>query len=50
MDYSPWPEREIWPNLKGNIISETGEVIPTKLGTHVHLIKLYYLESFGAIL
>ena len=34
MDYSPCPEREIWPFLIGSHISETGETTPTKTGVH----------------
>ena len=34
MDYSPCPEREIWPFLKGSHIYETGGVTPTKTGVH----------------
>ena len=31
MDYSPWSEREIWPNLKSCNISKTEEATPTNL-------------------
>ena len=107
MDYSPWSEREIWPNLKlilsskperprppklvrmhlastptcinflsrfqaikffddhglqsmvrkrnlakfeANIISETGEAIPTKIGVHAFDINPYLHEFFELIL
>ena len=34
MDYSPCPEREIWPFLKGSNISEMEGVTPTKTGVN----------------
>ena len=49
MDYSPWSEREIWPFLRGNIISETGEAMPTKIGVHVCYIKAYLHKFFEPI-
>ena len=50
MDYSPWSERKIWPNLKGNFISETGEAMLTKIGVHAFDISLYLHEIFEPIL
>ena len=50
MDYSPWSEREIWPNLKANFISEIGEARPTRIGVHVFHINLYLHEFFELIL
>ena len=44
MDYSPCPEREIWPFLKGSHISETGGVTPTKTGVHARGINPYFHE------
>ena len=50
MDYSPCPEREIWPFLKGNHISETGETMPTKTDVHARDIDPYLHEFFEPIL
>ena len=36
MDYSPWSEREIWPNLKANFIFETGEATPGVPAFHIY--------------
>ena len=49
MDYSPCPEREIWPFLKGSHISETGETTPTKTGVHELDINPYLHEFFEPI-
>ena len=49
MDYSPWSERETWPNIKANFISKTEEVTPTKIGAHAYLINLYLHEFFELI-
>ena len=49
MDYSSCPEREIWPFLKGNHISETGETTPTKTDVHAHDIDPYLHEIFEPI-
>ena len=49
MDYSPWVEREIWPFLRGNIISETGEVTPTKIGARACDINPYLHKFFEPI-
>ena len=49
MDYSPCPEREIWPFLKGSNISETEETIPTKTGVHALDIDPYLHEFFEPI-
>ena len=49
MDYSPCPEREIWPFLKGSNISETGETTPTKTGVHALDIDPYLHEFFQPI-
>ena len=46
MDYSPCPEREIWPFLKGSHISEIGETTPTKTGVHELDINPYLHEFF----
>ena len=50
MDYSPCPEREIWPFLKGSHISETGETTPTKTCVHELDINPYLHEFFEPIL
>ena len=50
MDYSPCPEREIWPFLRGSHISETGGVTPTKIGVHARDIDPYLYEFFELIL
>ena len=50
MDYSPCPEKEIWPFLKGSHISETGGVMPTKTGVHARDIDPYLHELFEPIL
>ena len=50
MDYSPCPEREIWPFLKGSNIFETGETIPTKTGVHALDIDPYLQNFFQPIL
>ena len=42
-------EREIWPFLRGNIISETGEVTPTKIGAHACDINPYLHKFFEPI-
>ena len=44
MDYSPWSEREIWPFLRGNIISKTGEAMPFKIGVHVCYMHVKFFE------
>ena len=49
MDYSPCPEREIWPFLEGNHISETGETTPTKTDVHARDIDPYLHEFFEPI-
>ena len=49
MDYSPCPEREIWPFLKGSHISETGETTPTKTDVHACDIDPYLHEFFEPI-
>ena len=49
MDYSPCPEREIWPFLKGSHISETEETTPTKIGMHELDINPYLYEFFEPI-
>ena len=49
MDYSPCPEREIWPFLIGSRISETEEVMPTKIGVHALDIDPYLDEFFEPI-
>ena len=49
MDYSPWSEREIWPFLKANFISETGDATPTKIDVHAFDIKHYLHEFFEPI-
>ena len=50
MDYSPCPEREIWPFLKGSNIYETGRITPTKTGVHARDIDPYLHEFFEPIL
>ena len=50
MDYSSWFEREIWPFLRGNIICETGEATPTKIGVHTCDINTYLHKFFEPIL
>ena len=50
MDYGPWFEREIWPNLKRNKISETRKATPIKIGFHAFHISLYLPEIFDLIL
>ena len=47
--YSPCPEREIWPFLKGSHISETGETTPTKTDVHARDIDPYLHEFFVPI-
>ena len=47
MDYSPWVEREIWPFFEGSSISETIEVMPTKIGVHAFDVNSYLHEFFG---
>ena len=49
MDYSPCPEREIWPFLKGSHISETEETTPTRMGVHARDINSYLHEFFELI-
>ena len=49
MDYSPCPEREIWPFLKGSHISETRETTPTKTDVHARDIDPYLHEFFEPI-
>ena len=49
MDYSPCPESEIWPFLKGSQISETGEATPTKTGVHARDIDPYLHDFFELI-
>ena len=46
MDYSPCPEREIWPFLKGSHISKTEEAAPTKIDVHAHYINSF-LDDFS---
>ena len=41
MDYSPSPEREIWPFMKGSHISEIEEAMLTKTGVHARDINPY---------
>ena len=48
--YSPWSEREIWPNLKANFISKTGNAAPTKIGVHAFDTNLYLHENLEPIL
>ena len=50
LDYSSWFKREIWPFLKRDSISETGETTPTKIGFHAFHMDLYLHEFFGLIL
>ena len=50
MDYSPWFEREFWPNLKCSNISKIEKATPTKLGLHTFHIILYLHELFVLIL
>ena len=47
--YCPWSKREIWPNLKANFISETGEATPNKIDVHAYSINLYLHEFFEPI-
>ena len=49
MDYSPCPEREIWPFFKGSNISETGETTPIKTGVHALDIHPYLHKFFELI-
>ena len=49
MDYSPWSKRKIWLFLRGNIISKTGEAMPTKIDVHVCYIKAYLYKFFEPI-
>ena len=49
MDYSPCPERETWPFLKGGHISETKEATPTKTGVHADDINPYLHKFFESI-
>ena len=46
MDYSPCPEREIWPFLKDSHISETEKTTPIKIGVHELDINPYLHEFF----
>ena len=48
--YSPWSEREIWPNLKANFISKTGDAASTKIGVHAFDTNLYLHENLEPIL
>ena len=50
MDYSPCPEREIWPFLKSSHISETRETTPTETGVHARDINPYLHIFFDPIL
>ena len=50
MGYSPWSEREIWPNFKNSKIFETREATATKIGFHVFYFNLYLHEFFDSIL
>ena len=50
MDYSPWSEREIWPNLKANFSTETRGATPTKIGVHAFHTNPYLHEFFELIL
>ena len=49
MGYSPWSEREIWPFLKANLISETEKTTPTKTGVYECDINPYLHEFFEPI-
>ena len=49
MDYSPCPEREILPFLKGSHFSETEEATSTKTGVHALDINPYLHEFFEPI-
>ena len=46
---SSCPEMEIWPFLKGNHISETGETTPTITDVHARDINPYLHEFFEPI-
>ena len=50
MDYSPCPERVIWPFLKGSHISDIKEAMPTKTGVHALDINPYLHKFFELIL
>ena len=50
VDYSPWFERAIWPNLKRSKISENREATLTKFGFHAFHINLYLHAFFEPIL
>ena len=50
MDYSPCPEREIWPFLNGSHISKTKEITPTKIGVLELDINPYLHEFIEPIL
>ena len=41
--------REIWPFLRGDIISETRRGMPTKIGVHACYINAYMHEFFEPI-
>ena len=47
--WSPCPEREIWPFLKGSHISETKEATPIQIGVHALDINPYLHEFFEPI-
>ena len=49
MDYSPYPERKIWPFLKGSHISETEETTPTKTDVQASDIDPYLHDFFEPI-
>ena len=49
MDYSPWLEREILAIFEGSNISETEEVMSTKIGVHAFDINPYLHEFFELI-
>ena len=42
-------QREIWPNLRANFISQTGDVTPQEFGKHAFDINLYLHEYFELI-
>ena len=46
MDYSPWSERENLPVFEGSSISETGKVMPTKIGVHACYINPLICMNF----
>ena len=50
MGYSPWSEREIWPNFKNSKIFETGEATAAKIGFYVFYFNRYLHDFFDLIL